>query len=86
MKIAKTYKNDRMSKTKAETLKAMGKKIQKLRKALPNNISQEDFASQLGISRVYIGFIEQGRESPSLKLLMKIARKFGVKVEELFSR
>jgi len=35
---------------------------------------------------VYMGFIEQGRESPSLKLLMKIARRFNVKVEDLFHR
>jgi len=35
---------------------------------------------------VYMGYIEQGRESPSLKLLMKLARKFKVKIENLFHR
>jgi len=73
-----------MPRTKKETLKALGKKIQKLRKQM--GVSQDKFAVLMNISRVYVGFIEQGRYSPSLKLLMKMARKFGVKVEELFKR
>lgn len=73
-----------MPKTKDETLRALGKKVQKLR--LESNLTQEELAHQLGISRVYMGYIEQGRESPSLKLLMKISRKFKVKVEDLFHR
>lgn len=73
-----------MPRTKKETLKALGKKIQKLRKQM--GVSQDKFAEMTNISRVYVGFIEQGRYSPSLKLLMKMARKFGVKVEELFQR
>lgn len=73
-----------MSKTTKETLKSLGKKVQKLRKE--KNLTQEDLAHELGISRVYMGYIEQGRESPSLKLLMKMARKFGVSVEDLFRR
>lgn len=73
-----------MSKTTSETLKSLGKKVQKLRRE--RNLTQEDLAHELGISRVYMGYIEQGRESPSLKLLMKMARKFGVSVEDLFHR
>lgn len=73
-----------MPKSKAKTLKTLGKKVQKLRKQ--QKISQEEFAHRLGISRTYMGYIEQGRESPSLKLLMKISRKFGVKIEDLFQR
>ncbi|MCL5409658.1 MAG: helix-turn-helix transcriptional regulator [Patescibacteria group bacterium] len=73
-----------MPKTSAQTLKTLGNKVQKLRKE--KGLSQEELAHQLGISRVYMGFIEQGRETPSLKLLMKISRKFGVKVEDLFHR
>lgn len=73
-----------MPRTKKETLKALGKKIQKLRKQM--GVSQDKFAEMTNISRVYVGFIEQGRYSPSLKLLMKMARKFGVKVEELFGK
>lgn len=71
-----------MPKSTVKTLKTLGRKIQKLRKQA--KITQEELADKLGISRVYIGYIEQGRESPSLKLLMKIARRFSVKVEDLF--
>ncbi|MCL4339080.1 helix-turn-helix domain-containing protein [Patescibacteria group bacterium] len=68
----------------ARALKILGKKIQKLRKQ--KDFTQEEFAARLGISRVYMGYIEQGRESPSLKLLMKIAGKLDVKIENLFHR
>ncbi len=73
-----------MPKSTAKTLKTLGRKIQKLRKQA--GFSQEEFAHKLGISRVYMGYVEQGRESPSLRLLMKIARRFGVKVDNLFKR
>ena len=73
-----------MRKKSNKTLRTLGKKVQKLRKGI--KVSQEELAGQLGISRVYMGYIEQGRESPSLKLLMKRARKFKVKIENLFHR
>ncbi len=73
-----------MAKTKQQTLKALGKKIRKLRKE--NRLTQEQLAEQLRVSTVYIGFLEAGKGSPSLKLLMKISRKFRVKVEDLFHR
>ncbi|MCL4390144.1 MAG: helix-turn-helix domain-containing protein [Patescibacteria group bacterium] len=66
------------------TLEKLGTKIRKLRKN--TKLTQEELAGDLDISRVYMGYIEQGRESPSLKLLMKMARKFKVKVEDLFHR
>lgn len=73
-----------MAKTRQETLNALGKKIKKLRKE--NGLTQEKLAEQLRISTVYVGFLEAGKGSPSLRLLMKISRKFGVKVEDLFHR
>ncbi len=73
-----------MPKSLNSTLKALGRKIQKLRKA--QKITQEELAEIVGISRVYMGYIEQGRESPSLKLLMKLSKKMGVKVEDLFHK
>ncbi|MEK9143030.1 MAG: helix-turn-helix domain-containing protein [Patescibacteria group bacterium] len=73
-----------MIKSAEKTLKTLGWKIQKLRKK--KKMSQEEFAHRLGISRTYMGYIEQGRESPSLKLLMKIARRFSMRVENLFHR
>lgn len=71
-----------MPKSTARTLKTLGWKIQKLRKQA--HLTQEELAGELRISRVYMGYIEQGRESPSLKLLMKIARRFKVSIQELF--
>jgi len=73
-----------MSKTTSETLKSLGKKVKKLRQQ--DKLTQEELAHELGISRVYMGYIEQGREGPSLKLLMKMSRKFKVGVEDLFHR
>jgi len=73
-----------MRKKSNKTLRTLGKKVQKLRKGI--KVSQEELAGQLGISRVYMGYIEQGRESPSLRLLMRISKKFKVKIENLFHR
>ena len=73
-----------MRKKSNKTLRTLGKKVQKLRKGI--KVSQEELAGQLGISRVYMGYIEQGRESPSLRLLIKLSKKFKVKIEKLFHR
>ncbi len=73
-----------MPKTRRQTLKTIGKKLRKLRKQ--HDLTQEQLAEQLKISTVYVGFLEAGKGSPSLKLLMKISRKFKVKVEDLFHR
>lgn len=70
--------SENITKSKAR----LGKKIQKARKSM--RISQEELAEKLNISRTHIGHIEQGRKSPSIKLLEKIAKKLGVKIEDLF--
>ena len=67
-----------ISKTKLK----LGKRIQKLRKAL--DYSQEKFSEIIGISRTHIGHIEQGRKSPSLKVLERIAKVLKVKTGDLF--
>lgn len=64
------------------TQKKLGNKIQKLRKEL--GITQEEFAERLNISRTHIGHIEQGRKSPSMKLMEKIAKTLQVKVKDIF--
>ena len=71
-----------MLKRTKETSQKLGKKIQKLRKEL--GLSQEQFAFKLSISRTHAGHIEQGRRSPSLEMLDKIARVLRVKVKDLF--
>lgn len=48
------------------------------------NITQEDLASAMGVSRQTIIAIENGKYDPSLKLAMNISRYFDMRVEELF--
>lgn len=71
-----------MAKLGQKTRENLGRKIQKLRKAL--DITQEEFAYRVGISRTHAGHIEQGRKSPSIKVLEKMAKVLKVTVKELF--
>ena len=48
------------------------------------NLTQEDLAKKLGVSRQTIIAIEKGKYDPSLKLAFKIAKFFGVKIEDIF--
>jgi len=65
-----------------QTKERLSKRIQKLRKN--TRLSQEDLAEKINISRTHMGHIEQGRRSPSLKVLTKIAKALRVKISELF--
>ena len=47
-------------------------------------ISQADLGAALGVSRQTVIAIERGRYDPSLPLAIKIARYFGLSVEEVF--
>lgn len=49
------------------------------------NITQEELAAQIGVTRKTINTIETGRFVPSTILAMKLARYFEIKVEELFT-
>lgn len=66
----------------AKLPKALGKKVQKFRKN--TNLTQEELSEKIGISRAYMGFIEQGRYSPSLEVLEKIAKVLRIKMSDLF--
>lgn len=59
----------------------MGKKVQRHRKK--TGMSQEEVAHKVGISRAYMGYIEQGRNVPSLEILEKIAKAIKVKLSDL---
>jgi len=60
----------------------LGVKVQKLRKEA--GYTQEDLAEKLKISRTHMGHIEQGRRSPSIKLMEKIARALKVSISDFF--
>ena len=60
----------------------MKNRIEELRKGC--GIKQEELATQLAVSRQTIGSLENGRYNPSIILAIKIARFFGMTVEEIF--
>ncbi|MCI8766738.1 helix-turn-helix transcriptional regulator [Schaedlerella sp.] len=56
--------------------------LEKLRKS--QGIKQEELAAALQVSRQTIGSLENGRYNPSIQLAFKIARYFGMRIEEIF--
>ncbi len=46
--------------------------------------SQADLADALGVSRQSVNAIETGKYDPSLPLAFRIARIFGLSIEEVF--
>ena len=55
------------------------KDLRKLR-----NVSQNDLADALSVSRQTINSIENGKFDPSLTLAMKLTRYFEVSLEDIF--
>ena len=60
----------------------MRNRLEEIRKQ--HSITQEDLASALEVSRQTIGSLENGRYNPSIILAIRIARYFGLSVEEVF--
>lgn len=60
----------------------MKNRIEEIRK--DRGIRQEEFAKVLGVSRQTISSLETGRYNPSIMLAWKIARYFGMSIEEVF--
>ena len=56
----------------------------KIQRAM-KNITQEELASHIGVTRKTINTIETGKFVPSTILAIKLARFFEIKVEELFT-
>lgn len=56
--------------------------LEELRKK--NGISQERLAAAMGVSRQTINALENGKYNPSIKLAFKLARFFGLSIEEIF--
>lgn len=49
------------------------------------NVSQEDLAKQISVSRQTINAMEKGKYVPSTVLALKLARYFEKQVEEIFT-
>ena len=60
----------------------MKNRIEEIRK--DRGILQEDFARSMGVSRQTISSLENGRYNPSILLAYKIARYFGMTIEDVF--
>lgn len=52
---------------------------------LQKQITQEDLANALGVSRQTIIALEQGRYEPSLSLALRIAAYFKTPIESIFN-
>jgi len=57
-------------------------RLEEIRKA--RGIRQEELAAALEVSRQTIGSLENGRYNPSILLAFKIARYFGMSIEDIF--
>lgn len=62
--------------------KYMKNRLEELRKK--RGIKQEELADALEVSRQTIGSLENGRYNPSILLAFKIAKYFGMSIEEIF--
>ena len=60
----------------------MKNKIENIRKE--QGILQDEMAKALGVSRQTISSLENGRYNPSIMLAYKIAKYFGMTIEEIF--
>jgi len=49
-----------------------------------HDITQEELASQIGVTRQTINAIEQGRHDPSLALAFALADHFDCTIEDIF--
>lgn len=61
--------------------RTIGQRVKKHRKN--SDYTQERLAEMVGISRAYMGYIEQGRNAPSLEVLSNIAKALRVPLKEL---
>ena len=60
----------------------MKNRIEAIRKE--RGILQDEMARAMGVSRQTISSLENGRYNPSILLAYKIARYFGMTIEEVF--
>ena len=60
----------------------MKNRIEEIRKE--RGIRQEELARVLGVSRQTISSLETGRYNPSIFLAYKVARYFGMMIEDVF--
>ena len=60
----------------------MKNRIEEIRKE--KGIRQDELAKSMGVSRQTISSLENGRYNPSIMLAYKIAKYFGLTIEDVF--
>jgi putative transcriptional regulator len=60
----------------------MKNRLEEIRRA--RGMKQEELADVLEVSRQTIGSLENGRYNPSITLAFKLARFFGMRIEDIF--
>ena len=60
----------------------MKNRLEEIRKA--RSLTQEDLAAALEVSRQTVISLEKGRYNPSIGLAFRVARYFGMSIEEIF--
>ncbi|MBV8860132.1 MAG: helix-turn-helix transcriptional regulator [Acidobacteria bacterium] len=63
--------------------KALGEIISRRRQG--RNLSQEELADRAGIHRTYVSQIERGLKSPTLSILIKVAKALDTKASIILS-
>ena len=71
-----------MAKIQSSLHKKFGDKIKALRDQ--KGITQEDLAEKIEVDRSYMGFVERGERNPTLDVLGRIAKAFGISLSKLF--
>lgn len=61
---------------------ALKNRLEELRKE--RGMNQDELAAELEVTRQTIGSLENGRYNPSIILAFRIARFFGISIEEVF--
>lgn len=59
----------------------LGRHIQAVRNGC--GMTQEEVGAAIGLDRVSVGYIEQGKRAPKLSTLYAMAELFGVEVKDL---
>ncbi|HFD2043955.1 TPA: helix-turn-helix domain-containing protein [Clostridium perfringens] len=72
------------SNTSSNTLNSNGKRIKKLRKLY--NMTSKELSELLGISQVYLSYIENEKRMPSLELIEKTCEIFNISLNTFFDK
>ncbi len=76
------YAGSMESQLSMRSVMALNNRLEEIRKQ--RGIKQEELAAALEVSRQTIGSLENGRYNPSILLAFKIARYFGMSIEDIF--